>query len=153
MSAFPLCKRCLWNGGDFSGNCRGLFHSGLWGRCDSCLSMQKVKKNRDDLKDLCRTALEIMNILQDQISLHGDTGAVKLKGLCEDFERYLSHIHLEFNSFCSGSWRMSSTGSRKCERNLKAFVLISRNLSSQVAFKIRSWSTRKIFKKYAHDSR
>jgi hypothetical protein len=68
--------------------------------------MQKVKKNRDDLKELCTTAMEIMYILQDQISSHGDTGAVKLKGLCKDFERYLNHICLGFNSFCSGSWRM-----------------------------------------------
>jgi hypothetical protein len=68
------------------------------------MSMQKVKKNRGDLKELCMTAKEIMDILQDQISLHGDTGAAKLKGLCEDFERYLSHICLEFDSFCSGSW-------------------------------------------------
>jgi hypothetical protein len=68
--------------------------------------MQKVKKNRDDLKELCATAMEIMNILQDQISVHGDTGAVKLKGLCEDFERYSSYICLEFHSFYLGSWRM-----------------------------------------------
>ncbi|KAJ7840633.1 hypothetical protein B0H13DRAFT_2210249 [Mycena leptocephala] len=55
-------------------------------------TVEKVKKNRDDLKDLCTTALEIMDILQDQISLHGDTGAVKLKGLCEDFERFLEDV-------------------------------------------------------------
>ncbi|KAJ7870698.1 hypothetical protein B0H13DRAFT_2555921 [Mycena leptocephala] len=52
----------------------------------------KVKKNRDDLKELCTTVMEIMYILQDQISLHGDTGAVKLKGLCEDFERFLGDV-------------------------------------------------------------
>ncbi|KAJ7850239.1 hypothetical protein B0H13DRAFT_2401391 [Mycena leptocephala] len=52
----------------------------------------KVKKNRDDLKELCTTVMEIMYILQDQISLHGDTGAVKLKGLCEDFERFLEDV-------------------------------------------------------------
>ncbi|KAJ7819145.1 hypothetical protein B0H13DRAFT_2292304 [Mycena leptocephala] len=55
-------------------------------------TVEKVKKNRDDLKDLCTTAMEIMYILQDQISLHGDTGAVKLKGLCEDFERFLEDV-------------------------------------------------------------
>jgi hypothetical protein len=46
-----------------------------------------VKNNRDDLKELCGTAMEIMTILQDQIAMHKDTAAVKLKGLCEDFER------------------------------------------------------------------
>jgi hypothetical protein len=115
--------------------------------------MKKVKKNRDDLKELCMTAKEIMDILQDQISLHWDTGAVKLKCLCEEFERYLSHICLEFNSFWSGSWRMSPTGSRRCKRNLKAFVLISRNLSSQEVFRIRLLNTGKTFKKYACGSR
>jgi hypothetical protein len=54
--------------------------------------MQKVKKNRDDLKELCGTAMEVMGILQDQISLHGDKGAVRLKGLCGDFKRYSSNI-------------------------------------------------------------
>ncbi|KAJ7811758.1 hypothetical protein B0H13DRAFT_2294587 [Mycena leptocephala] len=55
-------------------------------------TVEKVKKNRDDLKELCMTVMEIMYILQDQISLHGDTGAVKLKGLCEDFERFLEDV-------------------------------------------------------------
>ncbi|KAJ7870695.1 hypothetical protein B0H13DRAFT_2280569 [Mycena leptocephala] len=55
-------------------------------------TVEKVKKNRDDLKELCMTTKEIMDILQDQISLHGDTGAVKLKGLCEDFERFLEAV-------------------------------------------------------------
>ncbi|KAJ7850237.1 hypothetical protein B0H13DRAFT_54989 [Mycena leptocephala] len=55
-------------------------------------TVEKVKKNRDDLKELCTTVMEIMYILQDQISLHGDTGAVKLKGLCEDFERFLQDV-------------------------------------------------------------
>ncbi|KAJ7874144.1 P-loop containing nucleoside triphosphate hydrolase protein [Mycena leptocephala] len=36
--------------------------------------------------------MEIMYILQDQISLHGDTGAVKLKGLCKDFEMFLEDV-------------------------------------------------------------
>ncbi|KAJ7875950.1 hypothetical protein B0H13DRAFT_2279658 [Mycena leptocephala] len=55
-------------------------------------TVEKAKKNRDDLKELCTTAMEIMYILQDQISLHGDTGAVKLKGLCKDFERFLEDV-------------------------------------------------------------
>ncbi|KAJ7854241.1 hypothetical protein B0H13DRAFT_1189095 [Mycena leptocephala] len=55
-------------------------------------TVEKAKKNRDDLKELCTTAMEIMYILQDQISLHGDTGAAKLKGLCKDFERFLEDV-------------------------------------------------------------
>ncbi|KAJ7805967.1 hypothetical protein B0H13DRAFT_1929851 [Mycena leptocephala] len=52
----------------------------------------KVKNNRDDLKELCGTTMEIMTILQDQIAMHKDTAAVKLKGLCEDFERSIAHL-------------------------------------------------------------
>lgn len=49
--------------------------------------LQKVKKNRDDLRDLCDDTLAIMKIVQDQISAHGDTAATKFKGLCEDLEK------------------------------------------------------------------
>ncbi|KAJ7842301.1 hypothetical protein B0H13DRAFT_2365302 [Mycena leptocephala] len=36
--------------------------------------------------------MEVMGILQDQISLHGDKGAVRLKGLCGDFKRFLEDV-------------------------------------------------------------
>ncbi|KAJ7699825.1 hypothetical protein B0H14DRAFT_3904471 [Mycena olivaceomarginata] len=55
-------------------------------------TVEKVTNNRDDLKELCGTAMEIMTILQDQIAMHKDTAAVKLKGLCEDFERLLRDV-------------------------------------------------------------
>jgi hypothetical protein len=45
-----------------------------------------VKKNREDLKGLCESAMEIVGILEDQISTHGDTAAVKLRALCEQLE-------------------------------------------------------------------
>ncbi|KAJ7223625.1 hypothetical protein C8J57DRAFT_1731518 [Mycena rebaudengoi] len=57
-------------------------------------AVEKVTNNRDDLKELCGTAMEIMTILQDQIAMHKDTAAVKLKGLCEDFERFLRDVIL-----------------------------------------------------------
>jgi hypothetical protein len=49
--------------------------------------LQKVKKNKDDLRDLCDDALTIMKIVQDQTSAHGDTPATKFKDLCEDLEK------------------------------------------------------------------
>ncbi|KAJ7343824.1 hypothetical protein DFH08DRAFT_1081240 [Mycena albidolilacea] len=49
-------------------------------------TVEKVKKNREDLKELCQTTMEIVTILQDQLSMHGNTAAVKLKGLCEELE-------------------------------------------------------------------
>ncbi|KAJ7840961.1 hypothetical protein B0H14DRAFT_3695152 [Mycena olivaceomarginata] len=55
-------------------------------------NIEKVKKNREDLKDMCNDTLEIIKIVQAQISAHGDTAAVKFKGLCEDLDRCLQDI-------------------------------------------------------------
>jgi hypothetical protein len=53
---------------------------------------QKVKKNQDDLKELCQTSMEIVIILEDQLSSHGNTPAMKLKGLCEELEWQVSLV-------------------------------------------------------------
>ncbi|KAJ6545994.1 hypothetical protein DFH09DRAFT_1321232 [Mycena vulgaris] len=47
-------------------------------------TMEKVKRNRDDLKELCGNIMDIIQIIQDQLLTHGDTGALKFKRLCED---------------------------------------------------------------------
>ncbi|KAJ7640612.1 hypothetical protein B0H17DRAFT_467315 [Mycena rosella] len=73
MPSFSLRERCLRAGRDHPGDSR-------------------VKKNRDDVKELCANIMEIVNIIQDQLSSHGDTAAVKFKGLCEDFESVLQGI-------------------------------------------------------------
>ncbi|KAJ7120874.1 hypothetical protein C8R44DRAFT_853251 [Mycena epipterygia] len=66
---------------------------GVFGIVVTLLEMvEKVKKNRDDLKDLCDDTLAIMKIVQDQISAHGDTAATKFKGLCEDLENCLKEV-------------------------------------------------------------
>ncbi|KAJ7442430.1 hypothetical protein FB451DRAFT_1568941 [Mycena latifolia] len=60
---------------------------GVFGTAVSILeTVEKVKKNRDDLKELCENITEIIRIIQDQLSAHGDTAAVKFKGLCGDLE-------------------------------------------------------------------
>ncbi|KAJ6547737.1 hypothetical protein DFH09DRAFT_1320703 [Mycena vulgaris] len=46
--------------------------------------VEKVKRNRDDLKELCGNIIDIIKIIQDQLLTHGDTNALKFKGLCED---------------------------------------------------------------------
>ncbi|KAJ7463371.1 hypothetical protein FB451DRAFT_1494488 [Mycena latifolia] len=53
---------------------------------------QKVKKSRDDLKELCENIMEIISIIQDQLSSHGDTAAVKFKSLCEDLQGVLQGV-------------------------------------------------------------
>ncbi|KAJ7713095.1 hypothetical protein B0H16DRAFT_1702586 [Mycena metata] len=53
-----------------------------------------VKKNREDLEELCSSSTEIITILHDQILAHGNTAAVKFKGLCEELESYLEAVIL-----------------------------------------------------------
>ncbi|KAJ7640938.1 hypothetical protein B0H17DRAFT_1339233 [Mycena rosella] len=55
-------------------------------------TVEKVKKNRDDVKELCDNIMEIVSIVQDQLSSHGDTAAVKFKGLCEDLEVWVLNM-------------------------------------------------------------
>ncbi|KAJ6547939.1 hypothetical protein DFH09DRAFT_1505223 [Mycena vulgaris] len=55
-------------------------------------TVEKVKRNRDDLKELCGNIVEIIKIIQDQLVAHGDTGALKFKGLCEDLASVLEGV-------------------------------------------------------------
>ncbi|KAJ7027446.1 hypothetical protein C8F04DRAFT_1294306 [Mycena alexandri] len=57
-------------------------------------TIEKVKKNREDLKELCNTTTEIITILHDQILTHGNTAAVKFKVLCEELESHLEAVIL-----------------------------------------------------------
>ncbi|KAJ7713099.1 hypothetical protein B0H16DRAFT_1702591 [Mycena metata] len=54
----------------------------------------RVKKNREDLEELCNSATEIITTLHDQVKAHGNTAAVKFKGLCEKLESYLEAVIL-----------------------------------------------------------
>ncbi|KAJ7034050.1 hypothetical protein C8F04DRAFT_1351731 [Mycena alexandri] len=55
-------------------------------------TVERVKKNRESLKELCGSAVDIIKILRDQISSHGDTAAVRLKDQCEEFEGFLQDV-------------------------------------------------------------
>ncbi|KAJ7765954.1 hypothetical protein DFH07DRAFT_938853 [Mycena maculata] len=59
-------------------------------------TVEKVKKNQDDLKELCKDVLNITTIVRDEIldkvAAHGDTAAVKFKGTCEELERCLQDV-------------------------------------------------------------
>ncbi|KAJ7463650.1 P-loop containing nucleoside triphosphate hydrolase protein [Mycena latifolia] len=54
--------------------------------------LQKVRKNRDDMKELCADAVDIITILRDQISSHRDTAALQFKVQCEELEGFLKDI-------------------------------------------------------------
>ncbi|KAJ7467937.1 hypothetical protein FB451DRAFT_1481068 [Mycena latifolia] len=55
-------------------------------------TVEKAKKNRDDLKELCENSMEIMKIVRAQISSHGPAAAEKLKSVCEELESALQKI-------------------------------------------------------------
>ncbi|KAJ6467936.1 hypothetical protein DFH09DRAFT_1482247 [Mycena vulgaris] len=55
-------------------------------------TIEKGKKNRDGLKELCESVTEIIRIVQGQLSSHADVNARKFKGLCADLEGLLESI-------------------------------------------------------------
>ncbi|KAJ6517585.1 hypothetical protein DFH09DRAFT_1195270 [Mycena vulgaris] len=44
------------------------------------------------MKELCGDAVEIITIIRDQISSHGDTAALTFKSQCEEFEDFLKNV-------------------------------------------------------------
>ncbi|KAJ6468167.1 hypothetical protein DFH09DRAFT_506627 [Mycena vulgaris] len=55
-------------------------------------TVEKVKRNQDDLKELCGNIVEIIKIIQDQLVAHRDIGALKFKGLCKDLASVLEGV-------------------------------------------------------------
>ncbi|KAJ7020934.1 hypothetical protein C8F04DRAFT_1196059 [Mycena alexandri] len=86
-------------------------------------TVQKVKKNREDLKELCESTTEIVMILHDQILAHGNT-AVKFKAMCEELESYLAAV-----VFAVQNLHNPSKGFRK---RVKEFLLAAVDTNSKV---------------------
>ncbi|KAJ6547728.1 hypothetical protein DFH09DRAFT_1281729 [Mycena vulgaris] len=55
-------------------------------------TVEKVKRNRDDLKELCEDIVEIVGIVQGRLSSHADTTAVEFRRLCEKLEGVLEDV-------------------------------------------------------------
>ncbi|KAJ7867612.1 hypothetical protein B0H13DRAFT_2351880 [Mycena leptocephala] len=55
-------------------------------------AVEKVKRNREDLKDLCFSVVDIVNILRSEVSVHGDVAAARFMVLCDDFISFLVHL-------------------------------------------------------------
>ncbi|KAJ7101063.1 hypothetical protein C8R44DRAFT_988387 [Mycena epipterygia] len=49
-------------------------------------AVQKVRQNQESMKELCGDTVDIIRVLRDQISAHGDAAALKFKTQCEEFE-------------------------------------------------------------------
>ncbi|KAF7341587.1 hypothetical protein MSAN_02055800 [Mycena sanguinolenta] len=55
-------------------------------------TVNKVKRNREDLKDLCASTLEIIEILQEEMRAHGEVGVIRLNALLENFISFLQFL-------------------------------------------------------------
>ncbi|KAJ7088320.1 hypothetical protein C8R44DRAFT_844518 [Mycena epipterygia] len=55
-------------------------------------AVQKVKQNQESMKELCGDTVDIITVLRDQISAHGDTAALKFKTQCEELEVFLQDV-------------------------------------------------------------
>ncbi|KAJ7654231.1 hypothetical protein B0H17DRAFT_1100167, partial [Mycena rosella] len=56
-------------------------------------TVEKVKKNREDWKDLCEITVNIITTVRNQIQAQGDSGASRFKKLCKDLEKFLLEVH------------------------------------------------------------
>ncbi|KAJ7110592.1 hypothetical protein C8R44DRAFT_800297 [Mycena epipterygia] len=72
-------------------------------------TVEKVKKNQDDLKELCGSIVEIVTILRSEVAAHGDKGVTRFMGLCEDLIVFLRHLQDELEKFVT---RRTSIGHR-----------------------------------------
>ncbi|KAJ7081488.1 hypothetical protein C8R44DRAFT_862708, partial [Mycena epipterygia] len=55
-------------------------------------AVQKVKQNQESMKELCGDTVDIITVLRDQISAHGDTASLKFKTQCEELEAFLQDV-------------------------------------------------------------
>ncbi|KAJ7099127.1 hypothetical protein C8R44DRAFT_747812 [Mycena epipterygia] len=55
-------------------------------------AVQKVKQNQESMKELCGDTVNIIMVIRDQISAHGDTAALKLKTQCKELEVLMQDV-------------------------------------------------------------
>ncbi|KAJ7447834.1 hypothetical protein FB451DRAFT_1375538 [Mycena latifolia] len=55
-------------------------------------SVEKVQKNREDMKELCEDIMDIITVVQNQVSSHKDTAALQFKAQCEGLEDFLQDV-------------------------------------------------------------
>ncbi|KAJ6549247.1 hypothetical protein DFH09DRAFT_1169386, partial [Mycena vulgaris] len=103
---------------------------GIFGMVVNILeTVEKVKKNRDDLKELCGNIIDIIQIVENQISMHGDTAAVKFKGPCEDLQGVLQGV-LE-------AVKQMQTETRSLSSRLKEVVKLSSTADEIAGYRTR----------------
>ncbi|KAJ7927279.1 hypothetical protein B0H13DRAFT_2265637 [Mycena leptocephala] len=55
-------------------------------------TVEKVKQNREDLRELCENTTRIAVYLGEQLASHQNTTVIRLKDTCEELERYLQGV-------------------------------------------------------------
>ncbi|KAJ7121177.1 hypothetical protein C8R44DRAFT_172542 [Mycena epipterygia] len=55
-------------------------------------AVQTVKQNQESMKELCGDTVDIITLLREQISVHGNTAALKFKTQCEELDMFLQDV-------------------------------------------------------------
>ncbi|KAJ6535373.1 hypothetical protein DFH09DRAFT_1404452 [Mycena vulgaris] len=72
-------------------------------------TVEKVKKNRDNLKELCEDIMDIVTIVRDQLVAHGDKAAVNFKNDCENVLQDILKAIKQLQKDPSGFWKPLKT--------------------------------------------
>ncbi|KAJ7703681.1 hypothetical protein B0H17DRAFT_1194168 [Mycena rosella] len=55
-------------------------------------TVERLQKNRENMKELCADTMEIITIVRDRILAHTDTAAIQFKAQCEELESFLTDL-------------------------------------------------------------
>ncbi|KAK7007563.1 hypothetical protein R3P38DRAFT_3027882 [Favolaschia claudopus] len=62
-------------------------------------TVEKMKKNRDDLLDVCASIVEMIFLVKDEVACHGEAIGTRLAGLCEEFISLLQALQTGLDRF------------------------------------------------------
>ncbi|KAJ7757339.1 hypothetical protein DFH07DRAFT_772821 [Mycena maculata] len=100
-------------------------------------TVDRMKRNRGDLKELCATVTGIILILQHELSAHGQNAAIRFVGLCESFFALLQSMRESLENLLK---------SRRGIRGRLAAVIGATNVAQQIeSFRTRVHELRSNF--------
>ncbi|KAJ7248842.1 P-loop containing nucleoside triphosphate hydrolase protein [Mycena haematopus] len=73
-------------------------------------TVEKVKRNRDDLEDLCKNVVQIMEIVESHLSSDKEISSEKLAEFCKGFEEFLQGVLDKIVEWGTGLWIMRVLG-------------------------------------------
>lgn len=97
--------------------------------------LEKKAKNKEDVKELCESITNTVDVIETLVSMHGERGAAYFKDICTEMERYLTGIaddlkdaqrkHRGIQGFLNiNKFQDTIQGYRKRVDDLKADLLI-----------------------------